>query len=31
MDKSAERALKAYPIKTDAGIVGSYDLNLNNH
>ena len=29
MNKSAERALKAYPMKTDAGIFGSYDLNLN--
>lgn len=28
MDKSAERALKAYPLKMDADIFGSYDLNL---
>ena len=28
MNKAGERALKAYPIRTDAGIFGSYDLNL---
>ena len=28
MDKSAERALKAYPLKMDGDIFGSYDLNL---
>ena len=28
MDKSAERALKAYPLKMDGDILGSYDLNL---
>lgn len=28
MDKAAERALKAYPLKMDGDIFGSYDLNL---
>lgn len=27
-DKAIERALEAYPLKMDADILGSYDLNL---